>query len=224
MLTLLLAATVAGLPAPQDLEPPAPALTGPSSTRLALPVAVRFDDALSDDISRLTRKDTGQQEGATREPVWAVARFGPGVARRHFEQAKWGDKSAERTLVVKSVSVVWSPGPSYEVKVVVDRYEGEHRLGQATGTGYGMPDRTGERVGAAFAGPFAPIVHNDANQPKPLDDGLVIRHATVAALDNAFYQLAAVWSGEQLMAKYKADAEAATKKAQDEAKPKKKGK
>ncbi len=220
MLSLLLASAFASLPAVQDLEPPAAALSGPSSTRLALPVEVRFDDGLTDDISKLVRKDTGQAEGATREPVWAVARFAPAVARRHFEQARWGGKQAERALVVKSVSVVWSPGPSYEVKVVVDRYEGEHRLGQATGSGWAMPDRSGERVGAAFAGPFAPIVHNDANQPKPQDDGLVIRQATVTALDSAFYQLAAVWSGEQLTAKYRADAEAMMKKSQPAA-PKK---
>jgi len=220
MLTLVLAAALSNLPATTDLEPPPAALTGPSSTRLALPVAIRFDDSLSDDISKLISKDDGSSAGATREPVWAVARFAPGVARRHFEEAKWGEKGAERSVVVKSVSVAWSSGPNYEVKVVVDRYEGDHRLGQATGSGWARPDRTGQRTGAAFAGPFAIAVHNDANQPKPQDDGQVIRQATVAALDSALYQLAAVWGGEQMMAKARADAEAMMKKAQAPAKKK----
>lgn len=223
MLTLALAFALAGMPTTDDLEPPAAALTGPSSTRLALPVAIRFDETLTDDVSKLISKDDGSSGGASREPVWAVARFAPGVARRHFEDAKWWSvKAYERVLVVKSVSVAWSPGPNYEVKVVVDRYEGDHRIGQATGSGWGRPDRTGERTGAAFAGPWAAAVHNDANQPKAQDDGNTLRQATVAALDNAFYQLAAVWSGEQMVAKARADAEAMMQKAQQDAKKKKK--
>lgn len=201
MTALALLAVLASMPQKQDLEPPATALTGPSSTRLALPVTMRFDVGLTDDISDLVRKDTGKSESRSREPVWAVARHGPAIARRHFEEAKWNETDGDRALVVKSVSVVWTPGPHYEVKVVVDRYEAGRRVGQATGTGYGFPDRTGQRVGAAFAGPFGHVVNNDANQAKGEDDGLVIRSATVAALDNALYQLAAVWAGEQLMQK-----------------------
>jgi hypothetical protein len=87
-----------------------------------------------------------------------------------------------------------------------------------------MADRSGQRVGAAYAGPFGAIVHNNANQAKPEDDGLIIRQATVAALDSALMQLAAVWGGEQLTAHYRQEAEANMKKAQDDAKKGKKRK
>lgn len=215
MTHLALLAVLCSMPKTEDLEPPAAALQGPSSARLSLPVVLRFDDPLVDDVTPLTKLATGAAEPghASREPVTAVARFGPAVARRHFEQAAWGEKGAERALVVKSVSCAWRDGPSYEVKVVVDRYEGDRRLGQATGSGFAMADRTGQRTGAAFAGPFAMAVHADANQPKPKDDGPVIRQATVAALDAALLQLSAVWAGEQAMAKARADAEALMKKA-----------
>ncbi|MHB8872863.1 MAG: hypothetical protein ACYC8T_04185 [Myxococcaceae bacterium] len=167
---------------------------------------MHFDGSLTGDLSPLVKKDSGEAEFSSREPVGAVARFAPAVARRHFEQASWGEKKAERAVVIKSVAVSYSDGPHYEVKVVVDRYEGERRIGQATGTGYGYPNRTGERIGAAYAGPFAPIVQNNANQPKPEDDAPVLRTATVAALDSALLQLAAVWAGEQLAEKYRQDA------------------
>ena len=65
MLTLVLAAALSNLPATADLEPPPAALTGPSSTRLALPVAIRFDDSLNDDVSKLISKDDG-----TSAAVW----------------------------------------------------------------------------------------------------------------------------------------------------------
>ncbi len=187
------------LPEGADYEAPQEALKGPSSARLALPVAVRFDETLTDDVTKLVKQSTGTADAAlaTREPVWAVARYTPSVARRHFEQAAWGDKKAERSIVVKSVGCSWRDGPHYECKVVVDRYEGARRLGQATGTGYGYADRTAERQGAAWAGPWGGAVRAEANQPKPQQDGVVIRHATVAALDQALYQLAAVWAGEQ---------------------------
>jgi hypothetical protein len=215
MTGLALAAFLASLPQTQDLEPPAAGLQGPSSTRLALPVELRFDDTLTDDVTQLVKQSTGSAEPgqATREPVWAVARFGPAVARRHFEEAKWGDKKAERSIVIKSVSCTWTEGPHYQVKVVVDRYENGHRIGQSTGTGYAMADRTAQRTGAAYAGPFGIAMRHDANQPKPEDDGQVIRQATVAALDSALMQLAAVWSGEQMVAKARQDAEAAMKRA-----------
>ncbi|MBL8954616.1 MAG: hypothetical protein JNK82_27815 [Myxococcaceae bacterium] len=189
------------MPEGADYEAPSEALKGPSSSRLALPVSVRFDETMTDDVSKLVKQSTGSAAPghATREPVWAVARYAPSVARRHFEQAAWGgaDKKPERSVVVKSVGCSWREGPHYECKVVVDRYEGARRLGQATGTGYGYADRTEERTGAAWAGPFGAGVRAEADQPKPEKDGVVIRHATVAALDQALYQLAAVWAGEQ---------------------------
>jgi hypothetical protein len=218
MIALALTALLASMPQKQDLEPPATALTGPSSARLALPVTMRFDVTLTDDITGLIRKDTAKAESSSREPVWSAARFGLSVARRHFEEAGWSETDGERALVIKSVSASWTPGPNYEVKVVVDRYEAGRRVGQATGTGYGRPDRTGQRVGAAFAGPFGGLVHSNANEAKGEEDGLILRAGTVAALDSAFLQLASVWAGEQLMAKARADSEAMMKKAQDDAK------
>lgn len=199
MTALALLAVLTAMPEKMDLEPPATALTGPSSARLALPVSMRFDVSVKDDVSNLVRKDNGATESRSREPVYAVARYGPAVARRHFQEAKWNETDGDRAIVVKSVAVSYAPGPHYEVKVVVDRYEGGKRIGQATGSGWGTPDRTGQRVGAAFAGPFGHVVNNDANQAKGEEDGLVLRSATVAALDNALFQLAAVWSGEQMV-------------------------
>lgn len=214
---LALAAVLASVPPGADYEAPAEALKGPSSSRLALPVAVRFDDALTDDVTKLTKQDTGKAEPghATREPVWAVSRYAPSVGRRHFEQVTWGDKKAERSLVVKSVSCSWRDGPYYECKVVVDRYEGARRLGQATGTGYASADRTAERQGAAWApGVFGMAARAEASQPKPQEDGSVIRNATVAALDQAMMQLASIWSSEQLAAQYRREAEESIRKAQ----------
>src|SRR5262245_56815961 len=106
MTALALVAVLATMPQTEDLEPPAAGLQGPSSTRLALPVEIRFDDSLGDDVTKLVKQSTGVAEPghATREPVWAVARFAPAVARRHFEEAKWGEKKAERSIVIKSVS------------------------------------------------------------------------------------------------------------------------
>ncbi len=211
MYALPLIALLAALPPTQDQEAPAAALTGPSSTRLALPVALRFDDSVSSDVTPLVKKDTGQAESSSKDPIAAIARYAPSVARRHFEQASWDEKSP-RSVVVKSVAVTWSNGPHYEAKVVVDRYEGTRRIGQATGSGFATADRSGQRVGAAYAGPFGAIVHNNANQAKPEDDGAVIRQATLAALDSALMQLSAVWGGEQLTAQYREQAEQAMKK------------
>ena len=222
MHTLIAIALFASIPKGEDFPPPPAALTTPSSARLALPVTVRFDEAMQTDISPLVKKDSGASAGSSREPVYALARFSLGVARRHFEDAKWADKNGERTLVVKSVAVTWTDGPRYEVSVVVDRYEGDHRLGQATGTGYGMGDRTAQRQGAAFAGPFGGMVHNEASQAKAEDDGVVIRQATVQALDTALNQLSAYWNGEQMQAKARADAEAMIKAAQQPPAKKKK--
>ncbi len=216
MISLPTLVLLASMPTPGDYEPPPTALTGNSSARLALPVTLRFDDTLNDDVTQLIKKDTGRAEGASREPVYAVARYAPSIARRHFEQATWGTKNGERTLVVKSVSVVWSAGPNYEVKVVVDRYDGEHRVGQATGSGWGRPDRTAARAGAAWAGPFGGMVHEEANRSKADEDGVTLRTATVAAIDSAMNQLGAVWAGEQLGARMRAEAAESVRKAQED--------
>lgn len=106
MTALPLLALLASMPVNGDFEPPPGSLVGPSSARLALPIALRFDDTFTDDVSKLIKKDSGAAEGASREPAWAVARYLPAVARRHFEQAAWSPKNTERTVVIKSVSVV----------------------------------------------------------------------------------------------------------------------
>ncbi len=225
MTALALIPLLASMPQKQDLEPPATALTGSSSARLALPVTMRFDVTLTDDVTGLVEKNTAKASSSSREPVWSAARFGLSVARRHFEQASWNETDGDRALVIKSVSASWTPGPHYEVNVGVDRYEGGRRVGQASGTGFGRPDRSGQRVEAAFAGPFGRIVNNGANEAKGEDDGLVLRAATVAALDAAFVQLSAVWVGEQMVARSRAESDAMIKKAQDDAKAtQKKGK
>lgn len=214
---LALTAVLASLPPGADYEAPSAALKGPSSSRLALPVAIRFDPALTDDVTKLVKQDTGRAEPghATREPVWAVARYAPSVGRRHFEQVTWSDAVSERALVVTSVGCTWREGPYYECKVVVDRYEGKRRLGQATGTGYGSADRTEARRGAAWApGVFGAVARNELRQPSPEEDGPVVRNATVAALDQAMHNLATIWSAEQSAAQARREADEMIRKAQ----------
>jgi hypothetical protein len=221
----LLFALLASLPSTQDVEPPGAALTGPSSARLALPVIVRFDDSVQSEVTDLVSA-TGATDKAlnSKDPIAALSQFAPAIARRHFEQAKWGDKTGERSIVIKSVSVSWRDGPSYEIKVVVDRYEGERRLGQSSGSGFATANRTGQRQGAAWAGPFGGAVMNKANKPNAQTDGTVLQQATIAAFDSALMQLSAVWNGEQMMAKARADADAMMKKALEQQKPAKKSK
>jgi len=95
---------------------------------------------------------------------------------------------------VKSAVVLFHPGPSYQVQVVVDRYEDGRRLGQATGSGYAQPDRKADQVRAAFApGPWGYAARNEAQKPRPEEDAVTIELATVRALDHAFMQLGVVW-------------------------------
>jgi hypothetical protein len=211
-MTLLLALVLTALPPGEDLPLPPGALTGNASPRLALPVTIAFDPAITDDLTQLVKDDGSTRAGATRDPVWAIARFGPAIARRHFEDAKWTE-ALPRSVVVKSITVTFRSGPAYEVKVDVDRMEGTRRLGQATGSGYGMGQRnTAQRTGAAYAQMFGGRPKNGLTEANPAADAEVIRNATLQALDSALMQLGMVWGGEQLMQKAREDAEAMMKK------------
>ncbi|MFT3706987.1 MAG: hypothetical protein QM817_04890 [Archangium sp.] len=212
-LTLALVA-LGGLPPGEDLAIPQNALTGMASPRLALPIVIAFDPALTDDVTPLVKDDGTTRAGGTRDPIWALARFGPNVARRHFENASWNE-ALPRSIVIKSVSVMFRSGPSYEVTVEVDRYEGTKRLGQGTGKGYGTGQRnTAQRTGAAYANMFGGKPKNGLTEANPAADADVIRNATLQAFDSALLQLGMVWGGEQMMQKAKEDAEAAMKKSQ----------
>lgn len=201
LLGFVLASSLAGAPANlplQDAEPPGAYLEGSSSPRLALPVTVRFDDAYGPDPTPLTQQQGGRAVSASRAPSAALVKYTLAVARRHFEDARWGESERGlRELVLRSVTVKFAPGPFYTAQVTVDRYHGGRRLGQATGTGMAQPDRSGQRVAAAFAGPFGAVVHHDANQPRAEEDAKVIASATLRALDSALQQLSAYWSNEQ---------------------------
>ena len=213
MLPLLLIA-LSGVPAGEDLPLPPNVTLGPASTRLALPVAIAFDPAFTDDVTQLVKDDNTTRAGGTRDPLWAVARFGPNVARRHFEDAKWTDP-LPRSVVIKRVAVMFRSGPHYEVTVEVDRYEGTRRLGQASGKGYGMGQRNqAQRTGAAYANMFGGKPKNGLTEADPTADAEVIRNATLQALDSALMQLSMTWGAEQMMQKAREDAEAAVKAAQ----------
>jgi hypothetical protein len=213
-MTLLLALVLTALPPGEDLPIPPGALTGNASPRLALPITLAFDSSFVDDITQLVKDDGTTRAGATRDPLWAMARFGPAIARRHFEDAKWTEV-LPRSVVVKNVTVTFRSGPTYEVKVDVDRMEGTRRLGQATGRGYGMGQRnTAQRTGAAYAQAFGARPKNGLTEANPVADAEVIRNATLQALDSALMQLSMVWGGEQMMQKAREDAEAMMKKNQ----------
>lgn len=219
MTALIVAAVFASMPPGEDLAIPQNALTGMASARFALPVVLAFDASLTDDVTQLVKDDGSTRAGGTRDPIWALARFGPNVARRHFENASWTEPLA-RSIVIKSASVMFRSGPSYEVTVEVERYEGTKRLGQATGKGYGQGQRnTAQRTGAAYANMFGGKPKNGLTEADPVKDADVIRNATLQALDSALLQMSAVWGGEQMMAKAKEDAEAMMKKNQPAAAP-----
>lgn len=219
MNALLLALVLTAVPEGEDLPLTAP-LTGMSSSRLSLPVSIGFESTITDDITPLVKDDGTNRAGGTRDVIWALARYAPSVARRHFEEAKWNDGTVSRVIAIKTVSVLWRTGPSYEVRVEVERRDGDKRLGQATGTGYGTaPRNNGQRVGAAYASAFGAKPKNGLTEANPTTDGETIRAATLQAFDSALLQLSAVWAGEQMMAKAREDAEAAMKKAQEAQKP-----
>ena len=86
--------------------------------------------------------------------------------------------------------------------VELERREDGKRLGLATGTGVGFPDRSSERTAAAFApGLLGAAVAHDSLQPKPGKDAIIIEQAVLRALDNALLQLAAYWGNEQFQRK-----------------------
>lgn len=202
------------LPPLEDQPLPAGALTGPASTRFALPVSIGWGAGLTDDTTPLVKDDGTTRAGSTRDVVGSLAKFAPHVARRHFEDAKWADPSVPRALMITSMSVKWRSGPYYEVHVEVERFEGTKRLGQASGTGYATATRNqGQRVGAGYASAFGVRVKNGLTEANPATDTEAIRSATLQALDSALMQLSAVWGGEQMMQKAREDAEAMMRKA-----------
>ncbi|MBI5497282.1 MAG: hypothetical protein HY904_19870 [Deltaproteobacteria bacterium] len=207
--TLLLLAALAGEPPPlADAPVPAGALQGPSSARLAAPVTVRFVDGFPDEPTPMMPQGGARARGSSPAPAEGLRTFTLDVARRHFEEAKWGKAAGKgRELVIRSVALTVSQGPVYNATVVVDRVQDGRRLGQATGQGTSWVDRSNQHLAAAFAGPFAGLAAHDASSPKARQDATAIRLATLRALDSALYQLAAYWSGEQLADEYRRQAQ-----------------
>jgi len=193
-----------------DAEPPAAALTGASSARLAKPVVITYGKEFPKGELTLVKQDGKATSQVSDVPSMALRRYARAIARRHFEDAsftapasstKKGKKGEPvRELVVQSVVVVVNQGPSYQARVVVDRVQDGKRLGQATGQGFAMPDRTTERQRAAFVpGVFGLAASHKASQANADKDAAAIETAVVQALDSACLQLAAYWSGEQMI-------------------------
>lgn len=196
---LLLAAPAETAPALDlvDLEAPPAAYQLGASPRLAPAVRVRLDDAFPTQALPLNpASGNGPADGATLAPLGAVKKHSLATARRHFEDAKWtGGRNRGRELVVRSATVLFHPGPSYQVQLTVDRYEDGRRLGQATGSGFAQADRRADQTRAAFVpGPWGFAARNEAQKPRPAEDAVTIELAAVRALDHAFLQLGAVWA------------------------------
>jgi hypothetical protein len=186
----------------------------PGASRLAAPVVVRFDDQFVGNVD-LTPQAGGKAEATSDAPDSALRRFSLGVARRHFEDAKWASNVGKgRELVIKSVGVSFYQGPSYQVKVTVDRVQDGHRLGQSQGTGMAQADHAKARAGAAWApGPWGAAATHNAMKPNPTEDAPVIQTATIRALDTALNQLGAVWANEQQADAIRAQNQAAVQAA-----------
>lgn len=226
MFALTLLVAVAAMPAGQDQPLPPGVTLQSASARLALPVVISWDSSLVDPQISLVKDDNTTRAGSTDVPVNAIAQYGAEVARRHFEKASWTE-AIPRSIVIKRIAVMFRTGPHYEVTVDVDRYEGDRRLGQASGKGYGQGARNqAQRTGAAYANMFGARPKNGLTEANPVADAEVIRNATLQALDSALLQTAAIWSGEQYAQKLREDAEKQIKAAQDAAAAaqKKKGK
>ncbi|MEW5849895.1 MAG: hypothetical protein AB2A00_13960 [Myxococcota bacterium] len=199
---LLLAATA--LPTPADETPPPAALNGTASPRLALPITVIIDEKAFEKPTPLLPQQGGAAKGTSEVPVNALSHYSLHVARRHFEEAGWDAKVGEgREVVIKQVKLMVTQGPTYTANVDVERRQDGKRLGMATGIGFAAPDRTNDRMAAAFVpGPFGMAAAHDASRPKAKQDAVVIEQAVLRGLDSAMMQLAAYWSGEQMQEKY----------------------
>ncbi|HEY3449647.1 MAG TPA: hypothetical protein VGK67_25055 [Myxococcales bacterium] len=198
-----------------DEDPPAASYQGNSSARLAAPVVVRFDPAFQD-LTPVLAANGGASEGTTNAASAVLSRNTPAVARRHFEEAKWTTGTGKgRELVIKSVTVTFRQGPSYQVQVIVDRVQDGRRLGQATGSGQAAADHSKDQARARWApGPWGRAAHNEASRPHISEDAPVIQQATIRALDTALNQLGAVWGSEQQAEMYRKQAEEQVRAAQ----------
>lgn len=207
-----------------DKEPPAAALQGAASGRLARDVTVRFADSYTFDPVPLTPQNGGKATSGTPRPHEALSTYTLAISRRHFEDAAWGtakNKGKGREVVIKRVGVLVQQGPHYQVTIDVDRLEDGRRKGSATGQGFAMPDRTNDRIAASFApGLLGLAAAQDANSPKARKDAAAIEVATLRALDSAMLQLAAYWSGEQLQEEYRQKALQDMKSSQTKGKKK----
>ncbi|MGC4117944.1 MAG: hypothetical protein QM765_26030 [Myxococcales bacterium] len=205
-----------------DEDPPTTWYQGNSSARLAAPVVIRFDPAFQD-LTPVVANNGGASEGTTAAASAMLSRYSPSIARRHFEDAKWTTGSGKGLeLVIKSASVTYYPGPSYQVQVIVDRVQDGRRLGQATGSGHAAADHGKDRARAAWApGPWGRAAHNEASRPHLEQDAPVIQQAALRAFDTALNQLGAVWGSEQQAEMYRKQAEEQIKAAQKAAAQKK---
>jgi hypothetical protein len=207
---LILSAAPEAAPSPPPPPPPVPAQANPagefadadpktytfqlsSSTRFAPAVQVRLGNEFPASAIGVGSQTGGESYGWSWAPLQAIRKYSLAVTRRHFEDARWSQAAGKgKQLVVKSVQVVGSAGPSYQVQVVIDREEDGRRLGQATGSGYAQKDRPEERAGARWAGAWGGrAAYEEATKPRPEEDAQTIAQATLRALDHALLQLSA---------------------------------
>jgi hypothetical protein len=190
------------MPAKEDLPTPAvPGMGNLGGGRLALPVAVRFADAVSQETPVASRQ-TGKVTSKTAAPVAGLSKYALAISRGFFEEASWGAEGKAgkgRELVITGIKVLAQQGPLYEVQVSVDRVQDGRRLGSATGMGMVAPDRSNDRAAAMFApGLFGAAIAHDASRAKPQKDQVAILQATLQAYERAVAQLGAYWAGEQM--------------------------
>lgn len=175
-----------------DADPRAYTFQLSSSSRFAPAVVVRLGNDFPQTAMRVPAQNNSEDFGFTWAPLQAIRKYTLAVTRRHFESASWGVAPGRgKELVVRSVTVVGNPGPSYQVQVVIDREDGGKRLGQATGTGHAQTERKGEKEGARWGGYWARGAYNEAVKPRPDEDAATIAQATLRALDHALMQLSA---------------------------------
>jgi hypothetical protein len=177
-----------------DDAPDAAAFQGAGSGRLAAPVSLRFDGQFIGAVT--VESNGGKSAGTTDAAANALRKYSLNVSRRHFEDAKWSTASGKgNELVIKSVAVTFYQGPSYTVRVTVERVQDGRRLGQAMGSGTASADRSTQRAKAAWApGPWA---MNAATAARPDQDAPTIEVAAIRGLDSALQQASAYWYGEQ---------------------------
>ncbi len=184
------------MPSTGDKDPPAvPGMGHLSSGKLSKAVGIRFADNITPEIEVYGRQ-SGKASGIfTPVPVESISNYAPSVARRFFEEAKWGGKKGKgREIVVRSIRIMAQDGPMYEIQLDLDRVENGKRVGSATGNAVVHPDRSSQRRGAGMVGGFAgAAARSNTNEARVTQDKVAIMQGTMQALERALHNAAVHW-------------------------------